>query len=393
MGRGRYVFISYVREDEPLVARLARDLRSRGIEVWLDRDELQPGQRWREAIRKAIQEGWLFIACFSPAYYKRDKSFMNEELALAIEELRLRTAERIWFIPVKLSPTTIPRRPIGTGETLHDLQWVDLTENWSRGIEAILGTAYGRRPRHVSSRHIPVAAGSDVRTVTLAFALRNARLNVMLVDSLPHASEWLGHLRQICQEIAVRFGGFVDHFDNEKGVIHFVTSDAPAPIPEVSAALAAAVAIHGATDAHLQRLMNYLGHEKYSDYESVFRSKSAAAIDVGQAYWTVGPQNDVVVAGHSIIGLDAILYSTPNGTVSLTHFAYRLTRSKERTRFKEVPYAKDVLPGIHLTSWQAPHRLPLRGAIAQAVRDTLTVVYGRQEVTKSKRGRPKHRAG
>jgi hypothetical protein len=63
---------------------------------------------------------------------------MNEELTLAIEELRQYPTNRAWFIPVKLSNCEIPDRNIGAGETLRDIQWVELYEDWEKGIKNIL---------------------------------------------------------------------------------------------------------------------------------------------------------------------------------------------------------------------------------------------------------------
>jgi hypothetical protein len=122
----KHVFVSYVRENHDLVDRLCVDLRSRGIEVWLDRDEILPGRRWRDAIREAIQDGAFFIACFSDEYMSRQRTYMNEELTLAIGEIRKRPTEAAWFIPVRLSECDLPKRTIGAGESLSDLQWVDL---------------------------------------------------------------------------------------------------------------------------------------------------------------------------------------------------------------------------------------------------------------------------
>ncbi len=79
------VFVSYVREDQDVVDRLANELSAYGIKVWLDKTELKPGYRWKDAIREAISEGDFFIACFSDAYQRRLKSYMNEELTLAID--------------------------------------------------------------------------------------------------------------------------------------------------------------------------------------------------------------------------------------------------------------------------------------------------------------------
>ena len=131
------VFISYVKENIELVKSLYQELKSHGIEVWLDRKDLAPGLRWKREIRRAIQHGAFFIACFSKEYYARDKTYMNEELTIAIDELRQRPVDQAWFIPVKLNECEIPDRDIGGGETLRDLQYVNLNEDWDVNIERI----------------------------------------------------------------------------------------------------------------------------------------------------------------------------------------------------------------------------------------------------------------
>jgi hypothetical protein len=133
-----HVFISYVREDSDPVDRLARDLRTAGAEVWLDRDRRRPGARWQDAIRQAIQRGAFFLAVFSKNSTSRDRSYMREEVALAIEELRVRSRDRAWFLPVLLDPDTLPALPIGSGETLHDIEYVSLYLDWDAGVRALL---------------------------------------------------------------------------------------------------------------------------------------------------------------------------------------------------------------------------------------------------------------
>jgi hypothetical protein len=76
------VLISYVRENGD-VDRLAAELKSRGVIVWLDRNDIEPGARWREAIKNAIRSGEFIIACFSRESNERSKTYMNEELTLA----------------------------------------------------------------------------------------------------------------------------------------------------------------------------------------------------------------------------------------------------------------------------------------------------------------------
>ena len=132
------VFISYVKENTEIVDRLCQELKSHGIQVWLDRNDIDPGSFWEQAIRKAIHQGAFFIACFSEEYNNRNKTYMNEELTIAIEELRQRPTDRIWFIPVKLNSCEIPDLVIGGGKTLRALQHVNLYEDWNGSIQRIV---------------------------------------------------------------------------------------------------------------------------------------------------------------------------------------------------------------------------------------------------------------
>lgn len=133
-----YVFISYVRENSDVVDRLASSLKSRGVVVWLDRNDIEPGALWADAIRRAIREGTFFIACFSKEYIARSRAYMNEELTLAIDELRQRATDQAWFIPVLLTEGEIPDRTIGGGEILRSLQHVALYKDWDDGVRRIL---------------------------------------------------------------------------------------------------------------------------------------------------------------------------------------------------------------------------------------------------------------
>jgi hypothetical protein len=134
-----HVFISYVRENTEDVQRLRDELTRHGVQVWLDRNEIAPGTFWQDAIRCAIRSGDFFIACFSKECSERDKAFMNEELILAIEELRQRSVNKPWFIPIKLNECDVPDQEIGAGKTLRDLQWVELYADWEAGMQRILG--------------------------------------------------------------------------------------------------------------------------------------------------------------------------------------------------------------------------------------------------------------
>ena len=55
---------------------------------------------------------------------------MNEELTLAIDELRERPSDKTWFIPIKINETCIPSRRISAVEDLSALQATMLYEDW-----------------------------------------------------------------------------------------------------------------------------------------------------------------------------------------------------------------------------------------------------------------------
>lgn len=189
----RHVFISYVRENQDQVDRLCQDLERHGVNIWLDRNSIKPGARWKSAIQEAIRNGNFFIACFSEEYTSKTKSYMNEELILATEELRQYASDREWFIPVLLSECDVPARSIGAGETLLDINWVPLYENWDTGIQRILSVIEpipvrvqkpitALRSEDIDVRYVAVRALNkigDPSTVTaLSEALKDNNINV-----------------------------------------------------------------------------------------------------------------------------------------------------------------------------------------------------------------------
>lgn len=134
-----HVFISYVSDDSEIVDRLQHDLESFGIAVWRDRSSLGPGDRWKDAIRNAIAIGTFFLCCFSESSRRRSRSYMNEELTLAVEELRIRDRAQTWFLPVVLPGGEVPDWPISSGESLRDFNYTVLSlDNWTEGISRLV---------------------------------------------------------------------------------------------------------------------------------------------------------------------------------------------------------------------------------------------------------------
>ena len=148
-----HVFISYVHQDSAQVDQLEEALREAGIRVWRDTADLWPGEDWQAKIRQAItSDALVFLACFSRNSLARKVSYQNEELTLAIEQLRLRQPGEPWLIPVRFDTCDIPELDIGGGRTLTSIQRADLfgeksDDRMTRLITAILRIP-GRNPDH-----------------------------------------------------------------------------------------------------------------------------------------------------------------------------------------------------------------------------------------------------
>lgn len=137
MGK-KVVFVSYLREDWPRVEPIVVRLRAADVEVWVDQSSIEPGTNWKREIRRAIRLGDYFIACFSRGYEARDRSFMNEELRLAVAEQRLMSADRTWFIPVLLEQCAIPDFEIDWATNLETLQYVDFSRDWEEAMASLI---------------------------------------------------------------------------------------------------------------------------------------------------------------------------------------------------------------------------------------------------------------
>jgi TolB-like protein len=96
------IFLSYAREDTAAARRIAEALRSQGIEVWFDQNELRGGDAWDQTIRRQIKECALFVPIISEHTQERGEGYFRLEWKLAVERTHL-MAEGVPF----LAPTAI----------------------------------------------------------------------------------------------------------------------------------------------------------------------------------------------------------------------------------------------------------------------------------------------
>jgi TIR domain-containing protein len=130
------VFLSYCHQDLAVAERLHCDLRKHGISCWFDREDLLPGQRWRETIETAIRKSSYFIALLSTHSVTKE-GFVQREFRWALDVLSEMPPGRIYLIPARIDSCTPAH------QVLKDLHWVDLFPIYESGLERILRAIRG----------------------------------------------------------------------------------------------------------------------------------------------------------------------------------------------------------------------------------------------------------
>jgi ribonuclease E len=188
-----HVFISYVREDSGEVDELQLELEAAGIRVWRDTADLWPGEDWDAKIRQAItRDALVFIACFSSHSVARQRSYQNEELLLAIEQLRRRQPGDPWLIPVRFDDCELPGYQLGAGRTLTSLHRADLFgPDRRRAAERLVTAVIRLLGQHAPAVTRPQAAAElRVAAAGPGFAGRpEAVTRLMLVRQADHRTE------------------------------------------------------------------------------------------------------------------------------------------------------------------------------------------------------------
>jgi hypothetical protein len=128
------VFISYARQDQDFARKLAHDLESAGLDVWIDFQDITPGTRWDSAIDQALNEADFMVLIISPD---------SVESAEVAAEWWFFLDEHKPVVPVLLRPTETPFR-------LRRMQYIDFhSQNYETAFNQLL-TAIQDRDFRVS---------------------------------------------------------------------------------------------------------------------------------------------------------------------------------------------------------------------------------------------------
>lgn len=151
------VFMSHASEDkERFVLDFARQLRARGIDVWLDRWEMYPGDSLVDKVfTEGIGKASAVIVVLSQ--YSVSKPWVKEELNAAVVK-RINSGSKL--IPVVLDECEIP-------EALKATVWerIEDIENYEASVDRVAAAIFGNREKpELGSR--PAYATLDIKGIT-----------------------------------------------------------------------------------------------------------------------------------------------------------------------------------------------------------------------------------
>lgn len=113
-------FLCHASGDKNLVRELYKRLTFEGVDAWLDKEKLLPGQDWRMEIPKAVREADVVVVCLSNKSVTKE-GYVQKEIKFALDIAEEKPEGTIFLIPARLEDCPVPER-------LSRWQWVDLYE-------------------------------------------------------------------------------------------------------------------------------------------------------------------------------------------------------------------------------------------------------------------------
>jgi hypothetical protein len=94
------VFLCHAHADRDAVRGLYTRLTKDGVDAWLDKEKLLPGQDWELEIRKAVREADVVVVCLSKQF--NQAGFRQKEVRLALDTAMEKPEGEIFIIPARL---------------------------------------------------------------------------------------------------------------------------------------------------------------------------------------------------------------------------------------------------------------------------------------------------
>jgi hypothetical protein len=103
------IFLCHASEDKPQVREIYQRLQTLGFSLWLDEEEILPGQDWDYEIEQALETA-DFVLVFLSKRSVEKIGYVQREFRRAMYRSEEMPEGYIHTIPVKLDDCTVPRR-------------------------------------------------------------------------------------------------------------------------------------------------------------------------------------------------------------------------------------------------------------------------------------------
>jgi hypothetical protein len=132
---GKHVFFCYARQDAEFAMALAKNLKNRGVKIWLDQWDIAPGANWDKSIDSALYECAELIIVLSP------NSVSSAEV---MAELRVALNEQKHIVPVIYRPCQVPRQLL----LIQQVNFTDCQPDDESTLEHLIGVLEVFEPKH-----------------------------------------------------------------------------------------------------------------------------------------------------------------------------------------------------------------------------------------------------
>lgn len=99
----KQIFLSHAHQDAEFAQKLAKDLKSKGWDVWIAPDSIRPGERWIEAINRGLEESSILLLVVTPEAV--NSKWVRREVGVAIE---MQHEGLMRVIPLDVKAATVP---------------------------------------------------------------------------------------------------------------------------------------------------------------------------------------------------------------------------------------------------------------------------------------------
>lgn len=141
------IFLCHASEDKGKVMEVYNKLKESGLNPWLDKMDLLPGQDWDREIRQALKNSRFIIIFFSKHSVSK-RGYVQREFKLALDTLKEIPDGQIFIIPVKLNQCQIP-------EPFTHIQYIDLFEGGDFDLVIqVIGTELKAKEKKVAQKEL-----------------------------------------------------------------------------------------------------------------------------------------------------------------------------------------------------------------------------------------------